>query len=149
MIILCSKLSSQPHLTWTIFRGRSQLIIEWNVCWLWFFSRAVLILEHGRGATRAEDAQGTPTQSHISPRILAYVRLRRRFEPIKYYESLIERFWWSDEMAVDYIYIYIHAGSSDFGTREGCRESRKCSMDTYPESYIIKYTSIKEQYPES
>ena len=25
-----------------------------------------------RGATRAEDAQGTPTQSHISPSILVY-----------------------------------------------------------------------------
>ena len=25
-----------------------------------------------RGAARAEDAQGTPTQSHISPRILVY-----------------------------------------------------------------------------
>jgi len=27
---------------------------------------------HGRGTTRAEDAQGTPTQSHISPSILLY-----------------------------------------------------------------------------
>ena len=26
----------------------------------------------GRGTTRAEDAQGTPTQSHISPSILVY-----------------------------------------------------------------------------
>ena len=26
----------------------------------------------GRGAVRAEDAQGTPTQSHISPSILVY-----------------------------------------------------------------------------
>ena len=26
---------------------------------------------------------------------------------------------------------------------EGCRESRRCSRDTYPESYIIKYTSIR------
>ena len=26
----------------------------------------------GRGAVRAEDAQGTPTQSHISPRLLVY-----------------------------------------------------------------------------
>ena len=25
---------------------------------------------------------------------------------------------------------------------EGCRESRKCSRDTYPESYITNYTSI-------
>ena len=27
--------------------------------------------------------------------------------------------------------------------REGCRESRRCSRDTYPESYIPKYTSIR------
>ena len=27
---------------------------------------------YGRGAARAEDAQGTPTQSHISPSILVY-----------------------------------------------------------------------------
>ena len=26
----------------------------------------------GRGTTRAEDAQGTPTQSHITPSILVY-----------------------------------------------------------------------------
>ena len=29
-------------------------------------------LRVGRGTTRAEDAQGTPTQSHISPSILVY-----------------------------------------------------------------------------
>ena len=27
---------------------------------------------YGRGAARAEDAQGTPTQSHVSPSILVY-----------------------------------------------------------------------------
>ena len=26
---------------------------------------------------------------------------------------------------------------------EGCRESRRCSRDTYLESYITKYTSIR------
>ena len=26
---------------------------------------------------------------------------------------------------------------------EGCRESRRCSMDIYPESYTTKYTSIR------
>jgi len=26
---------------------------------------------------------------------------------------------------------------------EGYHESRRCSRDTYPESYIIKYTSIR------
>ena len=30
------------------------------------------ILRVGRGTARAEDAQGTPTQSHISPSILVY-----------------------------------------------------------------------------
>ena len=34
------------------------------------------------------------------------------------------------------------AGSTDLDW-EGCRESRRCSMDTYPESYITKYTSIR------
>ena len=28
---------------------------------------------------------------------------------------------------------------------EGCRESRRCSRDTYPQSYITKYTSIRRQ----
>jgi len=30
------------------------------------------VIDSGRGAARAEDAQGTPTQSHISPSILVY-----------------------------------------------------------------------------
>ena len=30
---------------------------------------------------------------------------------------------------------------------EGCRESRRCSRDTYPESYIAKYTSIQRLVP--
>ena len=30
--------------------------------------------------------------------------------------------------------------------REGCRESRGCSRDTYPESYITKYTSTRRLY---
>ena len=29
--------------------------------------------------------------------------------------------------------------------REGCRESRRCSRDTYPESYITKCTSKRRQ----
>ena len=29
--------------------------------------------------------------------------------------------------------------------REGCRENRRCSRDTYPESYITKYTSIRRE----
>jgi len=42
-------------------------------------------------------------------------------------------------------------GSTDFqsshpqGLWEGYRESRRCSSDTYPESYIAKYTSIRRQ----
>ena len=38
-------------------------------------ARKILLIDSGlvgRGATRAEDAQGTPTQSHISPSILVY-----------------------------------------------------------------------------
>jgi len=30
------------------------------------------VIDSGRGTTRAEDVQGTPTQSHISPSILVY-----------------------------------------------------------------------------
>ena len=30
------------------------------------------MIDSGRGTTRAEDAQGTPTQSHTSPSILVY-----------------------------------------------------------------------------
>ena len=30
--------------------------------------------------------------------------------------------------------------------REGCRESTRCSRDTYPESYITKYTIIRRTY---
>ena len=32
----------------------------------------------GRGSVRAEDAQGTPTQSHISPSIFLYTKIMRR-----------------------------------------------------------------------
>jgi len=35
----------------------------------------------GRGTTRAEDAQGTPTQSHISPSILVYENEKSRPRP--------------------------------------------------------------------
>ena len=31
------------------------------------------------------------------------------------------------------------------GWRERCRESRRCSRDTYPESYITKYASIRRK----
>jgi hypothetical protein len=42
----------------------------------------------GRGTTRAEDAQGTPIQSHISPSILVYEdKLRWRETPS---ENIIE-----------------------------------------------------------
>ena len=36
-----------------------------------------------------------------------------------------------------------HVSPHDDRLREGCRESRRCSRDTYPESYITKYTSIR------
>ena len=32
---------------------------------------------------------------------------------------------------------------------EGYHESRRCSRDTYPESYITKYTSIRRDIPEA
>jgi len=36
----------------------------------------------GRGAERAEDAQGTPTQSHVSPSILDRDARRRPHDPV-------------------------------------------------------------------
>jgi len=36
------------------------------------WGQALAIWGEGEGTTRAEDAQGTPTQSHISPSILGY-----------------------------------------------------------------------------
>ena len=36
----------------------------------------------GRGAARAEDAQGTPTQSHISPSVLVYEAKTFRLFPL-------------------------------------------------------------------
>jgi len=50
-------------------------------------------------------------------------------------------------------YVDLHAGVSDFCLGKmgvcrlkavmGYRESRRCSRDTYPESYITRYTSIR------
>ena len=31
------------------------------------------------------------------------------------------------------------------GSTEGCRESRRCLRDTYPESYFTRYTSIRRK----
>jgi len=42
-----------------------------RVGWLNGFS-SITSTGAGRGTARAEDAQGTPTQSHISPSILVY-----------------------------------------------------------------------------
>ena len=36
------------------------------------------VIDAGRGTTRAEDAHGTPTQSHISPSILVYEETQDR-----------------------------------------------------------------------
>jgi len=36
-------------------------------------------------------------------------------------------------------------GSTDFDSWEGCRESRRCSRDTYPDSYVTRYTSIRRK----
>jgi len=37
----------------------------------------------------------------------------------------------------------LYLGVERGGLREGYHESRRCSRDTYPESYITKYTSIR------
>ena len=41
--------------------------------------------------------------------------------------------------------LVIDSGSVGSTNFEGCRESRRCSRDTYPESYITKYTSIQRK----
>ena len=50
-----------PH--GVLVRGHAGLVID---------SGLVGSTDSGRGTARAEDAQGTPTQSHISPSILLY-----------------------------------------------------------------------------
>ena len=47
-----------------------------------------VIVSGGRGAARAEDAQGTPTQSHISPNILVYEEKQRRGLSLLSYHAL-------------------------------------------------------------
>ena len=45
----------------------------------------------------------------------------------------------------------LQAGSARVGhipddrSGRGCHESRRCSRDTYPESHITKYTSIRKK----
>ena len=41
----------------------------------------------GRGTTRAENAQGTPTQSHISPDILVYEDYLYQYTKITQYTT--------------------------------------------------------------
>ena len=41
--------------------------------------------------------------------------------------------------------IYEHMVDSAATLWEGCRESRRCSRNTYPESYTTKCTSIRRQ----
>ena len=46
------------------------------------------------GSTRAEDAQGTPTQSHVSPNILVYEdKGLKRFHSVEYEVFVGPRFW--------------------------------------------------------
>jgi len=39
----------------------------------------------------------------------------------------------------------LYSSSSKVDSWEGCRESRRCPRDTYPVSYITKYTSIRRE----
>jgi len=70
----------------------------------------------GRGTTRAEDAQGTPTQSHISPSILVY----------------------EDKKG-----LRMSARVMSGGTLRSGRShtTRRCRGATNPESYITKYAT--------
>ena len=46
---------------------------------------------------------------------------------------------------VSWMYRSCPHAPSRFYLWEGCRESRKCSRDTYPKSYITKYASIRRK----
>jgi len=56
-------------------------------------------LRSGRGTTRAEDAQGTPTQSHISPSLLVYE---------EYVPTLLLRAGAEREFCIDNLLVRIH-----------------------------------------
>ena len=84
----------------------------------------------GRGTTRAEDAQGTPTQSHILPSILVY-------EDKASFSPCLEPFF--GQTSFNPLIDSGLVGSTNFHYHG----SRRCSRDTYPESYITKYTSIR------
>ena len=64
-------------LQWDYAKG-PMLALSANRCSLvWLVRESLLsaverVIKSGRGAARAEDAQGTPTQSHISSSILVY-----------------------------------------------------------------------------
>ena len=45
-----------------------------------------------------------------------------------------------DEAKVDLVFFWIDSGW------EGYHESRSCSMDTYPESYITEHTLVHRDY---
>ena len=64
----------RPYIFFT-FYGSYNVYKPYDVLYvLWIVQRLMGRVDHdsGRGAARAEDAQGTPTQSHISPSILVY-----------------------------------------------------------------------------
>ena len=54
--------------------------------------------------------------------------------------------WKGKEVAVK---VLLSHSSPSLRVWEGCRESRRCSRDTYPESYITKYTSIRREQTSS
>jgi len=49
----------------------------------------------------------------------------------------------TDFSQVDMLGLRFNLVNSGAVIDSGCRESRRCSRDTYPESYITKYTSIR------
>ena len=65
-LVASLSVSTPPRVSWAWTRCQSP--IGWN------FSRFpyLMVTDSGRGAARAEDTQGTPTKSHMSPSILLY-----------------------------------------------------------------------------
>jgi len=83
----------------------------------------------GMDTTRAEDAQGTPTQCHISPSIIQVDEDKPRS--------------WCRTQKTLAISLLLESPRDLHYILEGYHHSRRCSRYTYPESYITKHTSIR------
>ena len=105
----------------------------------------------GRGTTGAADAQGTPAQSHTSPRILLYEDYKKNAFEVRGVAGVARG---GDGGAGGRVRATRHAPGDGMSLErgrlirlrvgEGYHKSRRSSRDTYPESHSTKHTSIQE-----